>query len=92
MIRLPSISNSGQASAVVSADVLVPEIGLQRSRIDALVCELVAGGMTQHVGMDWKRHFLIPAEPFHHAPEADGAHGCFALAHEHVTAGLLLTL
>ena len=72
-------------------DILVPETGLQRSRIDAVVCELVAGGTTQHVGTGWSRYFLIPAEPFHHAPDADGAHGCFALDHEHVTAGLLLT-
>jgi hypothetical protein len=33
-------------------DVLVAEIGLQRAGIDAVVSELVAAGVPQHVGMD----------------------------------------
>ncbi len=35
-------------------DVLVPEVVLQRASIVSLVGELVATGMAQHVGMDWK--------------------------------------
>jgi len=30
-------------------DILVPEIGLQRAGIGAVICELVAAGVPQHV-------------------------------------------
>jgi len=35
-------------------DVLVPEVGLQRAGIDAVVCELEAAGMSQHVRVQLK--------------------------------------
>ena len=68
------------------------EVVLQRSRIDTLVCQLEAAGMAQHVRMHAKRHLGGLTEPFQHAAKADRAHGCPALAHEHVARRLLLAL
>jgi len=62
----------------------VAEVVLQRSRIDPLVRQLKAAGMAQHMRMDAKCHLGGLTEPFQHAAKADWAHGCPALAHEHV--------
>jgi hypothetical protein len=44
-------------------DVLVPEILLQRPRIDALVCQLEAGSVPQHVRVHAERHLDLAALP-----------------------------
>jgi hypothetical protein len=36
-------------------DVAMPEIRLDRPRIVAVICELVAAGMAEHVGMSSRR-------------------------------------
>ena len=73
-------------------DIFVAEVVLQRSGIDPLVCQLEAAGMAQHVRMHAKCHLGGLTEPLQHAAKADWAHGCPALAHEHVAALLLLAL
>ena len=35
-------------------DVSVAEVVLQRTGIVAVICEFVATGMAEHVGMDWE--------------------------------------
>ena len=35
-------------------DVLVPKIKLDGTRVVASICQVIAGGMAQHVRMNWK--------------------------------------
>ena len=53
-LRLPKVLESGRRQLGVAhgvLDVPVPEIGLQRPRIDAVIGELEAAGVAQHVRM-----------------------------------------
>jgi hypothetical protein len=54
-------------------DVLVTEIVLQGAGIVAVVGELEAAGMAQHVRMDCKRHLGGLTEPCHEVMETHGA-------------------
>ena len=51
-------------------DVLVAEIGLQRTRVDAVIRELVTAGMPEHVRMHWKVDFSDHTEPSDHLAES----------------------
>jgi hypothetical protein len=48
--------------------------------------------MSQHVGMDWKRHFGGRAKPRHHPAKGNCGHRSAAFAHEDVSAGFLFAL
>jgi hypothetical protein len=52
-------------------DALVAEVVLQGSGIVAVIGELIAAGMTQHVRMDAEWHFGSLAEPLDEPVEAD---------------------
>jgi hypothetical protein len=65
-------------------DISMPEIMLERSRIVAVIGELVAACMAQHVGVYPEWHSSSLPEPLHEPMEADGAHGPTALGNEHV--------
>ena len=60
-------------------DVLVPEIGLQRASIDAVVGELEAAGVAQHVRMHWEAEVGRDAEPGDHLAKARRRERCAAL-------------
>ena len=57
---------------------------LNGSGIVAVVGELVAAGMAQHVGMDRKRHICDLAESGHEVMEAHWADRPATLADEHI--------
>src|SRR5262249_1385283 len=73
-------------------DVLVAEVVLQRARIDALVRQLVAASVPQHVWMDGERHLGGLAEAQDQLLEAVRRHRCSPLAHEHIASWPLLAL
>jgi hypothetical protein len=66
-------------------DILVPEVVLQSARIVAIVGELEAAGVAQHVRMDGKRHLNGLAEPCHEVMEADGRHRSASLGNKHMS-------
>ena len=53
-------------------DVAMPELGLQRTGIDALVRQLVAAGVPKHVGVDRKTEPGCDAEPRDQLAKAGG--------------------
>src|SRR5262249_2357268 len=65
-------------------DVLVPEVVLQGSSVVAVIGQLEAAGVAQHVGMDCKRHLGGLAELHHEMVEAHRADGPTALRDEYV--------
>jgi hypothetical protein len=73
-------------------DVLVAEIVLQGSGVDALIGQLEAAGMAQHLRVNLKWHLRRRTEPCNHPPETNGTHGCPPLTHEHVSPRLQLAL
>jgi len=70
-------------------NVFVAEIVLEGAGIDALIGQLEAAGMTQHLRVDLKWHLRRP-EPCNHPPETNGTHGRTTLRHEYVAPRLLL--
>ena len=64
-------------------DVPVPEIGLQRSGVVAVIGQLVSAGMPEHVWMGLKAKLRPGAGAFDHARESRRAKGCVALGGEH---------
>ena len=65
-------------------DILVAKVMLQRASIVAIVGELIAAGVTQHVRMDAKRHFGGLTEALNEPMEAYGAHRPTALGNEYI--------
>ena len=65
-------------------DILVPEIVLQGAGIVAVIGQLVAAGMAQHVWMHSERHLRGLAEPYHEMMEAHGADWPATLANEYM--------
>ena len=67
-------------------DRAVPEVVLDCPGVLAIVCELVAAGVPQHVAVDreWEARGL--ASPRDHALIASHAQGRQALRHEHIDA------
>jgi hypothetical protein len=66
-------------------DILVPEIVLQGAGIVAIVGELEAASVPQHVWMDGKRHLCGLAEPCNEVMEAKCAHRSTALRDEYIS-------
>ena len=58
------------------------EIVLQGARVVAIVGELEAAGMAQHVGMDLERQSSSLPEPFDEVMKPDGGHWPTALGDE----------
>src|SRR5262245_28685167 len=56
-------------------DILVAEIVLQGASIVAVIGQLEAAGMAQHVRMDGERYLGGLAEPYHEMVEAHGVIG-----------------
>ena len=61
------------------------EIVLQRAGIVAIVGELEAAGVAQHVWMDCERYLCGLAEPYHEMVEAHGADRAATLGNEYVS-------
>src|SRR5260221_7754143 len=72
-------------------NVLVAEIVLQGSGVVAIVGELEAARMPQHVRMQREWHLGGLAEPLDKMMEADGAHRSTALGDEDISLGRVLT-
>jgi hypothetical protein len=51
-------------------DVAMPKVGLDCARVVTVIGELVAAGMTEHVGVRLDTQVGIGASPLHHAGEA----------------------
>jgi hypothetical protein len=51
-------------------NILVPQVVLDAARIDAIVGELLATGMAQHVRMDLEREASLDAQPYDHPTKA----------------------
>src|SRR4029434_5939701 len=73
-------------------DRLVPEVVLDCPGVLAVVCELVAAGMPQHVAVNEEREARGLASPRDHALIVGNAEGCQALTDEHIDACGGLTL
>src|SRR5262245_35600924 len=73
-------------------DRLVPKVVLDRPGVLAVVCQLVAAGMAQHVAVNEKGEARGLASPRDHALIAGNAEGCQALTDEHIDACRGLTL
>src|SRR6185295_11187914 len=74
---LPKVPKSLRRKLRIShgvLDVLVAEVVLKGPRIDALVRQLVACGMTEHVWMDRKWHSRGFSEPDDYLSKTSGAH------------------
>jgi hypothetical protein len=48
-------------------DIAVPQVGLQRPRIDAVICELIAAGVAQHVSVRLDAEISYGRGAFDHA-------------------------
>jgi hypothetical protein len=71
-------------------NIPVSKVVLQRAGIVAIIGELVAAGMAQHVRMDRERHPGGFPEALHEPMEADRAHWSTTLRNKHVgTCGVL---
>src|SRR4029077_3815137 len=71
-------------------DVLVPEIRLQRTGVDAVIGELEAAGMSEHVRMHWKVEASRHTEPGDHLAESRRRERCTTFAREDEGRGLVL--
>jgi hypothetical protein len=65
-------------------DVFVPEVVLQGPRVVAIVGELEATGMAEHVWVDREWHLGGFADALDEAVETDGADWSAALGNEYV--------
>jgi len=65
-------------------DVTVAEVMLNGPRVLAVVRQLVAGGMAQHVGVDRERDAGVATGPPHDLADGIGRQRRFALTNEHV--------
>ena len=82
---LPKVSEAMRRQRRIAhgvLDILVAEIGLQRQGIDALIGELVAASVPQHVRMDDEIETRDLAEPLHHDTESARRERCAALRDE----------
>jgi len=70
----------------------VPKVVLDCPGVLAVVCELVAAGMPQHVAVNEEGEARGFASPRNHALIASNAQGCQALTDEHIDACRGLTL
>ena len=61
----------------------MPEVMLERASVMAVVGQLVAAGVAQHVRVDFERHSGGLAEPFHEPMEAKRADWPATLRNEH---------
>src|SRR5262249_8775391 len=73
-------------------DRLVPKVVLDRPCVLAIVCQLVAAGMPQHVTVNEEGEARGFASSRDHALIASNAQGCQALTDEHIDACRGLTL
>ena len=64
-------------------NILVPEVGLQRARVVALIRQLVAASMAQHVRMGLEAELRLNPGPLDHAGEPGGAERRTTLGREH---------
>ena len=65
-------------------DIFVPEVVLDCPRVAAIVGELVAAGMAQHVRMNLEREAGLDAKPSDHPTKAADGEWRPAFGHEHV--------
>jgi hypothetical protein len=72
-------------------DILVAEVMLQRAGVVAVIGQLEAAGVPQHVWMDGKRHLGGLAEPYHEMMEAHRADWSATLGNEHMGFARVLT-
>ena len=70
----------------------MPKVVLDCAGVLAVVCELVAAGMPQHVTVNEEGEARGLASPRDHALIAGNAQGCQALTDEHIDACRGLTL
>src|SRR5262245_5530089 len=73
-------------------DRLVPKVVLDCPRVLAIVCELVAAGVPQHVAVNEEAEARGLASPRDHALIASNAQGCQTLTDEYIDARRGLTL
>src|ERR1039458_862702 len=64
-------------------DIFVPEIILDRSCVVTIACQLIAGGMAQHVSMDLKRKARFPSCAFDEPIKAISREWPTTFAHEY---------
>ena len=70
---MPEVLEAGRRQLGVAhrvLDVLVSQIGLQRASIDAVIGELEAAGVSQHVWVHWETETSRHAEPRDHLHES----------------------
>lgn len=65
-------------------DILVPQVMLDSAGVLAVVRQLEAGGVPQHVGMDGQAQSGRLARAGHQFPEGGISHGCLAFGDEHI--------
>lgn len=73
------------------ADVLVPEVVLDRSGVVAIIGELVAAGVSEHVRMDRESQLSFLARPFHDMTNGRRCEGPFPFCTKDVGAVRILT-
>ena len=73
-------------------DVPVPQVMLDRPRVLAVVDELIAGGVAEHVRVDRKAQTCRFPGPRHELPYGRGRHAPVPLAGEHEPRGLTIRL
>jgi hypothetical protein len=73
-------------------DVAVPEVGLQASGVPALVGELVAAGVAQHVRVYAERHVRSLTQSGHHLAKPRRRHGPATLRAKHMWSWWVLAL
>ena len=80
---MPEVLEAGRRQLGVAhrvLDVAVPQIGLQRAGIDAVIGELEAAGVAQHVRVHWETEIGRNAKPRDHLTKARGRERRAALA------------
>src|SRR5258708_33262679 len=76
----PSWSQLGVAHGRLNASMA--QVSLQRAGIGPLVCQRVAAGVAQHVGMNLEGYLGLNASPLDQFGQAGNRERCAELAHE----------
>src|SRR6516225_6280384 len=94
-LRSPEVSEPIRGQLGIAHRVLnipMPKPSLERPRVVAIVRELVAASVAQHVRMDRKGHSGTFAQARDQRVEAFGCHRRSALGHKYIRASGLLAL
>jgi hypothetical protein len=65
-------------------NVLVPQVMLDRPGIVAIIGQLEAGGMAEHVGMDREPELCLHPDPCDNLAKRGVGQGALAFRHEHI--------